>query len=445
MIRRGLWGVALAMGIVGCAAGDTTGAGASGTTGSGGTTGATTGSGGLCVPGKQDACACPGGKQGVQACLADGSGYGPCECGGGTGAGGGTTGVGGGGTGGSLACGDGFCAGGEDCHSCDADCGLCAPCTIAPSCANAQIPPASLSHVAEFDIPAMIELPAAAILERLHKQIVDAGPGVRAIAAALAPTRVDEKPFITELRKAFAAHPKATAAVKRQLTRAGLAEPSAYAVLYPDVLPAPRVDALNGEFPGGTPECGAPLLRIRAAKVIVHEEDDDFANDIVYCSITSETMAGSEIRVTPMTTNLDEGDEFVFGIESGILWGQQGPRTPGGNMLLTYDCFESDTNDGYKNLVDSIAAGAEKVGGVAGDNGWIFTTVGAVAPILGSAVALDGDDHLFNTTQIIPLDKQLDLTNGRFWSVRRAGTHFNSDWDWELRIEAWGCAQYGTL
>ena len=130
---------------------------------------------------------------------------------------------------------------------------------------------------------------------------------------------------------------------------------------------------------------------MRVAKVIVHEEDDDFANDIVYCSITSETMAGSEIRVTPMTPNLDQGEEFAFGIESGILWGQQGPRTPGGNMLFTYDCFESDTNDGYKNLVDSIAAGADKVGGVAGDNGWIFTTVGAVAPILGSAVALDGE------------------------------------------------------
>jgi hypothetical protein len=29
--------------------------------------------------------------------------------------------------------------------------------------------------------------------------------------------------------------------------------------------------------------------------------------------------------------------------------------------------------------------------------------------------------------------------------VSRKGTHINSDWEWELRIEAWGCAQYGTL
>lgn len=439
MIQRGLWALVLGVsGVVGCAAGDTGGAGTGSTTGAGGDiTGGTTSGGGLCVPGKQDACACPGGTMGVQACLPDGSGYAPCQCGGGTGAGGGT--------GGSMACGDGLCAGGEDCHSCSADCGMCAPCTIAPSCANAQIPPIALSEVPDLNVPAMIEVPASVMRERLEKQIAEHTPGARAIAAALAPARLGEKPFITELRKAFAAHPATTNAVKRQLARAGLAEPATYSFAFPDLLPSPRVDALNGEFPGGTPECGSPLLRVRVAKVIVHEEDDDFANDIVYCSITSETMAGSEIRVTPMTPNLDQGEEFAFGIESGILWGQQGPRTPGGNMLFTYDCFESDTNDGYKNLVDSIAAGADKVGGVAGDNGWIFTTVGAVAPILGSAVALDGDDHLFNATQIIPLEKQLDLTNGRFWSVRRAGTHLNSDWDWELRIEAWGCAQYGTL
>ena len=75
------------------------------------------------------------------------------------------------------------------------------------------------------------------------------------------------------------------------------------------------------------------------------------------------------------------------------MWGQQEPRTPGGNLMITYDCFEADSTDGYKNL--------------------------------------------------IPVGKDLDLTNGRYWTVRRQGTHLNSDWDWELRIEAWGCAEYG--
>ncbi len=48
--------------------------------GSSASTTSATGSPGNCVPGQQIACACPGGADGAQACLADGSGYGVCEC-----------------------------------------------------------------------------------------------------------------------------------------------------------------------------------------------------------------------------------------------------------------------------------------------------------------------------------------------------------------------------
>lgn len=37
----------------------------------------------VCAPGKVEACPCPGGGQGAQACRDDGSGFEPCECGGG--------------------------------------------------------------------------------------------------------------------------------------------------------------------------------------------------------------------------------------------------------------------------------------------------------------------------------------------------------------------------
>jgi hypothetical protein len=282
--------VALAITIVGCAAGDTTssGTGTTGGTAGGGNGG---GNGGLCVPGKQDFCACPGGKQGIQACLQDGSGYGPCDCGGGTGAGGSGT---GGSGGGAVGCGDAFCAGGEDCHSCSADCGPCAPCTIAPSCDNATIPPVALNQVPEFDIPAMIEIPPAQMRANLEKYVAQGTRGARAIAAALAPPRLGESVFVTVLREAFLANPKASAAVKRQLARAGMKAPSEYSLTFPELEP-PAMQPLNGEFPGGTPECGAPKLRIRVAKVKVIEEDDDFANDIVYCSVTSESADGGEL------------------------------------------------------------------------------------------------------------------------------------------------------
>lgn len=400
------------------------------------------GSGELCMPGEQDSCACPGDAEGIKECLADGSDYGACDC--------------------DVivappSCGNAFCGPEEDCHSCPSDCGTCAPCDEAPACANAVIPPAAPAHVPEFDIP-LAPMAPAAILARLSARAFRGDVGFRAIAAALAPASgPGEHPLVPALRQVFAGHPKAAAALRRQLGRAGLgaygfrpleaweAVASAPAGGLTSAAHSGAVQPKSGEFPGGTEECGAPLLRMRIAKVIVHEEDDDYDNDVVYCSVTSEAATGGEIRVTPKTSNLDEGEEYSFSLDSGVIWGQAEPRTPGGNLLITYDCFEADSTEGYQNLIDSIGEAAEAVGGAAGDQGWIFTVIGAVASVVSDSLALDSDDHLFNATQVIPLDRQLELTNGRFWTVRRAGTHATSDWDWELRVEAWGCTEYGTL
>ena len=78
-----------------------------------------------------------------------------------------------------------------------------------------------------------------------------------------------------------------------------------------------------------------------------------------------------------------------------------------------------------------------------GQQGWILELGAAILPVISDALALDGDDHLFNASQIITADKQLELTNGASWSVRREGTHYLSDWDWELHMEVWGCAESG--
>jgi len=162
--------------------------------------------------------------------------------------------------------------------------------------------------------------------------------------------------------------------------------------------------------------------------------------------VQAEAATGAEVRITPQTPNLDQGDSFQFALESGVFWGQAEPTTPAGNLMITYDCIEADTTDGYQNLVNAIGDAATQVGDVVeGDNGWIFKTAGAIAPVVSSGLALDSDDHLFNAQQVIPLDKQLELTGGAYWTVRRAGTHNLSDWDWELFISAWGCAEYGTL
>lgn len=388
----------------------------------------------VCVPGHQTTCACPGGSEGIQVCDDDGSGLGACECGP---------------VEPSEGCGDEWCAPDENCHTCAADCGTCLPCEIAPACDNAQIPPADVPHVAEFDVPKMVELSKEQLQQRLLDYVTEASPAMRVLAAALdSEEQYDEHPWITELRSVFDNNPDARDALRAQLQAVGMSSLSDYRAANP----APRGNAysermpLGGEFPGGTEECGAPMLRVGVAKIKVHEEDDDFANDIVYCIIQAEGKDGAEVRITPQTPNLDEGEEFQFALESGVFWGQAGPTTPGGNMLITYDCIEADTNDGYQNLINSVGEAATQVGDVVeGDNGWIFSTAGAIAPVVSTGLALDTDDHLFNAQQTIPLDKQLELTNGAFWTVRREGTHNFSDWDWELYVKAWGCAEYGTL
>lgn len=394
----------------------------------------------LCVPGHQVACACPGGTEGIQVCNAAGTAYEVCACGSGTGGAGGA----GGGTGGSggvwLGCGDGLCLSDEQCHTCPQDCGMCAPCTQAPSCDNAQIPPVQMPHATDFDI-GMKAVGKAEIFARLEALVAEQGPGVQLIAAALRPPRHDEPLLVAAVREALWKHPKIFDALDRNLTAAGL-----YTVPVADRFDfrPPTFTPRSGEFPGGTVECGAPLLRVRVAQVIVHEEDDDWENDIVYCALTSEAATASEIRITPETPELDEDESFTFAIEAGVFWGQVQPETPGGGLMLTYDCFEADSSSGYQDLINGIGAAAAQMGGFAGSYGWVFAAVGAVAPVISGALGMDGDDHLFNAQQTIPLDKQLDLTNGRSWSVRRSGTHNMSDWDWELRVEAWGCAEYGA-
>jgi hypothetical protein len=248
----------------------------------------------------------------------------------------------------------------------------------------------------------------------------------------------------------FEDHPAAAAKVRQRLGAAGLDSLSLYREQYPALTPemasvASGQIAYGGEFPWPT-ECGKPLLRIGVQRLVVHEEDDDVANDIVYCVIQAEAVTGGEVRVTPKTPNLDEGESHTFSLNSGVFWGQMQPAHAGSDLFVTYDCFEADTDDGYSNLMFAIGEASMGVGGaIPGESGWVFTVVGLVSTIVGAALTLDGDDYLFSATQTIAEEHHLELTNGAYWTVRKDGTHILSDWDWELYVKAWGCAEFGTL
>lgn len=445
--------------LLGCASGDSStdsgggGVGGSGATGLGGSGGATQSTSTstkpeVCAPGKQDSCPCPGGSTGVQKCNADGTAWGDCT---GCSAAGGSGSGGAGGEGGAKPCGDKVCADDESCHTCEKDCGPCKPCLEAPKCENVQIPPAQMDHVAGFDMTFQ-ELGPPQLIDRLQQKIDKGDPGAIAVAAALEPKPLpNENSLVTVMRSVFAAHPKEAEALRRSMKKAGA---TAKLIAHPELLELGDpgkglgpITPLGKVPPGGTVECGAPMLRMRVARVTVHEDYDDVTNDIVYCAIQSEAAVGSEIVVTPMTPALDEGKSFDFSIGQGIFWGQKQPTSPAGNMMVTYDCFENDDNANYQKMLDALAQGAAAVGGsgVAGAYGWVFTVVGAVAGIVSAGLAADGDDHLLNASQVIPLDKQLALTNGTYWTIRKADSGWTWAWDWELRIEAWGCAEYGEL
>lgn len=392
----------------------------------------------VCVPGHQAVCECASGSSGFKTCLADGSGFESCACQ-------------------ELTmpevdpnepCGDGVCAVDENCHTCEKDCGLCEPCDIAPACNNVDVPAADLAHAPDFDVPKMTRLNTAQLETRLAEQIAQAGPEMRVIAAALDGRQMPgEHPFVSRLRTVFEDHPQSSAAVRRQLTRLGMGSVRDYRNANPErrLVDIPVFTAMVDEF-GGTVECGLPMLRLAVSKVTVHEEDDDWANDIVYCVIQAEGSLGAEVRVTPQTPKLDEGESHEFALESGVFWGQSGPATPGGNLQVTYDCIESDSSTGYQDMINAIGGAASSIGdSVEGDNGWVFKTAGALAPVVSTGLALDSDDQLFNAQQTIAADKQLELTNGAYWTVRRDGKNLWSEWDWELTIKTWGCAEYGTL
>lgn len=429
-----------------------------------------------CVPGHQTLCPCSGGAEGLQVCLEDGSGFGTCDCSGVPSCGDGSVGSNEACDDGNTSsgdgcssnctvesgfdcsgqpsvctgCGDGTCSDDENCHTCDKDCGVCEPCLEAPSCDNAVVPKPNLPRVDALDIKKMSLLSKDAIRARLQELIAIAGPEMRVLAAALdANAEANEHPLVPALRKVFSEHAAATRTIRGGLEQAGFTSPAAYRVKFPVDKPLELPPALFGDVdpPGGTVECGAPLLRVGVQKVFVHNPDDPWPDekDEIFCVIQAESGNGGEVRLLPPTPGLGKGKEFVYSLEAGVIWGQQGPKTPNGNLLITYDCIEQDDSSSYQKLVDSIASAAGQLGGIVpGDAGWILSTVGALGPVISGSIGLNGDDHLFNAQQVIPLDMQLSLTNGGYWSIRKGedGTLFS--WDWELFIQAWGCAEYGV-
>ncbi len=386
----------------------------------------------VCSEGEEQPCECEDGWIGTRPCLADGSGYGECsEC---------TDPD-------PVVCGDGVCDPEENCWSCEDDCGICLDCNAAPNCEGAAIPGVIDTHLEALDVPvANADMHPLELAAKLDAAVHDGSPGMRIVAAALDEPRAGEHPTVPALRDVFARFPEEAAIVRRQLERAGMGSPAVYRTQFPDhelvdepaLAPQPSADAPTN--------CEPAKLRIRVAKIRVINAFDGVTKDKVYCAIVTEAASTSEIRVTPTTSKLASGQEYVYALAEGVIWGQLGePVAPLGNLLVTYNCLESDDVSGFQKFLEAIGDAALGATPIPSAYGWVVPVAGLAAEIIAAALALETDDHLFNASQIIPAELQLEMTNGVWWSVQRKGKQALKKWHWELHMEAWGCTDDGVI
>lgn len=366
-----------------------------------------------CEPGVERSCVCSDGTESTARCSDTGEGFGSC-----------------------AGCDDPLGDGGNDAVEGPKKC------LAAPSCSGAEIPPSVTPELA--DLNAKLRVMTALELEsRLRENMISSPETWTLLLEVLG--GVDVSPPSRDkavLTKIFAQSPEATPALLRSIERLGVDNLTLAAAMFHGSAKKP----LAGTVPladDATDQCEPPKLRVRLKSITVNNPDDDIMDDVIYCTISAESPAGSELRLTPQTPELGDGDTHEYSLNSGSIWGQKGLRQPTGSLLITYDCFETDDWSQYTRLIQQLGEAAEAVGSTSagdGEYGWVLDNGGTIASVVVSLLALDGDDHLLNAEQIVPAERHLELANGANWELQRDGDNLWSEWDWSLRMEAWGCA-----
>lgn len=350
-------------------------------------------------------------------------------------------------------CGDGTCDPEESCKSCSQDCGACPVCAEARSCKGGVEAPGLTTAIPGLDVK-LEAMPKERILADLVTAAERREPGLLALSAALS-AEPPSSPLIARLRAALSEHPPLAAALARQLARPELTGAFARgrarsAAALPQTMSGDAGAVPDGGFGDGGAHvaCDAPRLRVRLAKVTVTKTEDDIAKDIVYCFLTSESPAtteGVQGNHTRPTNNLSAGQSYSYSGNEALFWGVKEPKDAAGDLTLHYDCWEQDNPAQYAALVQKAGELLANEYEYREGSGWTSSAIGLAARYLPALLSLDGDDHLFSATQTITRSAQLGLTRGASWTVRRKGTHLFSDWDWTLRVEAWGCVDNGYV
>jgi len=333
-----------------------------------------------------------------------------------------------------------------------------APPAAAPVCVeltscDALQAPKTLNPATDLNV-GLAAISKEQLRSKLQAEVASGSKDARALAAALSARQDGESESVTFLRNLIQSNPRIAAALQRQVPSLGYGSMAVYQRRFPtgidvnnDVGTATATKAPQVmEAPLPTAAC-IPSLKIRLAKITVHEDEDDWANDEIYCSISVASESVQELRITPKTRKLDEDESQSFTGEETVVWGQGRPREAKADLTVKYDCFEAESAAGYSALIKTAADAAKEYGNkvVSEENtGYVSTGADLLGAILPAVLALDSDDHLFVATQTIPVAKLMELAKGSSWTVKKKGSHLGSDWEWSLTMEAWGCAVNGT-
>jgi hypothetical protein len=200
-------------------------------------------------------------------------------------------------------------------------------------------------------------------------------------------------------------------------------------------------------MPAGTfvddTDCIAPELRLRVRQISVVKDGVSLGSADLYCVLNASDGVHSEVMITPLQLGVGDGaPPLIFPPEAATFWGQGKAWQTLNNLTITYQCFLSKSNDGYKKVFDAIQNGATQAGGIAGPWGWAFGVGGVAAGLISAAIPEAKDESRINVQQTIDASMLLDLTNGRRWTIRGTGDApgIGGYWDWNVEVEAWGCS-----
>jgi hypothetical protein len=203
----------------------------------------------------------------------------------------------------------------------------------------------------------------------------------------------------------------------------------------------------------GASNCSDPLLKMRVSEIQIHKNGSSGKLEM-FCLVQADDGQSSELMITPQYPNLvDSNPAILLSPSAGTFWGEavNGVKLSQFNITVTYQCFMVLQPDAFQNALNAIAGVAGSAAGIPGNPyGWAFGAgAAAAAAVAAASAAGTGASPLLSVQQTIDDNALLGLTNGETWIIEQTGsTKLDGDcgffggcnWDWELDIEAWGCA-----